>query len=208
MSDDKETEQPAPEDATHDVDVPEGEIKNAFEAELGKEPATGDQGEAATPIDPEAERARAWAHWGDMSITLVGVIDGKVCPNWELKDQEKKDLSEAMAGALHQAFPGGMAGYEQWGPYAKLAFVVVMISVARFDWAEKELRPLLPEKPSAETADRASEAPTAGMTIEPEPNLPAKIATPAPAAKKKPKKKAKKKAVSKKRGTSGNGKAA
>lgn len=80
--------------------------------------------------------------WLNMSGTIVNAIDAGICPEWNLKPDEKEGLTSGIAETLDYYFPGSLEGFDNWSPGAKLAFTIAMIAITRFDMRKMKFQPM------------------------------------------------------------------
>lgn len=84
--------------------------------------------------------------WMRGAAAVVDIVDAKLCPNWELGVDEKRDLTEVLAKCLDHYLPGAIDGIDNWHPLLQLAFAGGAIAVQRIDWKRGGFVPLHPPK--------------------------------------------------------------
>jgi len=134
-----------PGDASNELDVNADELASeAAAVPLPDSPLPSNaEGDAAPALDAGAASpgAEAPSSWAPITPGIISGIDLFVCPAWELTDQEKNALSDALAPALDQAFPGGL-GDEKYAPWFRLLIVAGGVAAMRYDRERGRLKPL------------------------------------------------------------------
>jgi hypothetical protein len=83
--------------------------------------------------------------WTEVTPGLVAAADVLLLPQWNLREDEKAQLADAIGGVLDQLFPGGMSD-PRWAPYLRLVAVSVAITVTHRDPITGKFPPLGPMK--------------------------------------------------------------
>lgn len=83
--------------------------------------------------------------WSQVTPGIVVAADLLLLPQWNLQQQEKDELSGAIAGVLDQLFPGGMSD-ARWAPYFRLVAISVAVGVSRRDPETGKFPPLGPKR--------------------------------------------------------------
>jgi hypothetical protein len=104
----------------------------AFQAE--KKTATVQAAMDAGDSDPDS--------WRTVADKTVEFSAGAICPAWELTNDEKGQLSAAVAEVLDHYFPGALQGFDRWHPLSKLAGTMFYVAVLRFDFETGRMAPL------------------------------------------------------------------
>lgn len=119
-------------------------------------------GEAPAPAGQAGElvSSNGLGSWNEVTPGLVAAADVLILPQWQLRDDEKKNLAGALGDVLDQIFPGGMSD-ARWAPYVRLVAVSIAIVAVRRDPKTGSLPPLGPmkraEKPDAADAAGAAD---------------------------------------------------
>lgn len=110
----------------------------------GPAPSADDLGE------PEQPAAPADISWSKLMEPVFQVVDTLVLPQWNLREEEKAELSASTGEILDQIFPGGLAN-EKWAPYVRLLAVSCTVILTRIDPETRKLPPLGLPKPKERT---------------------------------------------------------
>jgi hypothetical protein len=86
----------------------------------------------------------------------VGVVAVVALPQWELTGEEKRELSESLAGCLDQLFPGGLDG--KYACWFRLVAAAGGITVVRLAQNGGKLPGLGPRRKSDPEADASTPA--------------------------------------------------
>lgn len=88
--------------------------------------------------------------WTKLMEPIFQVVDTLVLPQWNLREEEKAELSASTGQILDQIFPGGLAN-EKWAPYVRLVAVSCTVILTRIDPETRKLPPIGLPKPKERT---------------------------------------------------------
>jgi hypothetical protein len=143
---------------------PMNDVELDVDAELATIAAIGDTAGAAAEAAATEAAGHDPAAWRRATDFIVDVVGGRGCPNWELEQDDRAGLSEALAGVLDHYLPGGPNGIDNWHPLYRLAFVAGAVTLTRgVDWERGAIKPL--HKPKAkhgngQTSERDASLPS------------------------------------------------
>lgn len=125
---------------------------------------------AAAPVDPATlapgEAPNPNGEWKMLTPPAVEVICGVVLPAWEIRAEEQRPVSEALAECLEQVFPGGIEG--KYACWVRLLVCCGAITVARVATNGGKLPPLfLPKGAKKPTPAPTPPAPAAPFARDP-----------------------------------------
>ena len=123
---------------TVELDI-DGELETL--AQLSREAAAADaeQERQTENIGHDPDQWQTAAAW------LASLIDTKVCPNWQLGNDDRDELTKKTALVLDHYFPGGVQGIDNWHPTLQLLFTVGGVAMIRgFDFERFAFKPLHP----------------------------------------------------------------
>lgn len=100
--------------------------------------------------------------WGTVADKAADAIATKLCPNWEITQDEKSWWSGSVAECLDHFFPGALEGFDNWHPIAKVIGASAAIAALRISFDDGGFIPLHEPKKDTKNGD----AEPAGRTLD------------------------------------------
>jgi len=150
-------------DRVNDSPAMNGETAAQLEAEANAAIATAPLDTVEAPevtgalVPMEESHVEEWKVFMGHTVGVVAVV---ALPQWELTGDEKRELSESLAGCLDQLFPGGLDG--KYACWFRLVAAAGGITVVRLAQNGGKLPGFGPRRKSDTDTEAPTPAPAAG----------------------------------------------
>lgn len=116
------------------VDIDEAQLDREFDARIALAPP---------PLEGDVLTAGG-QEWHKLlrEFKAVHFAHTQLAPAWSIDPDRLQDLENAAGDVLERVWPGGLANADQWGPWAKLAYVLAAIAMSNFDPERMRFNPL------------------------------------------------------------------